>query len=77
MLSWSAERLSAYPAPPHHYGQLDFDGGGRILMEFTDVVPGEIETGTTMELVFRVKDRDPVRGFVRYFWKAVRAREDG
>ena len=77
VLSWSAERLSAYPAPPHHYGQLDFDGGGRILMEFTDVVPGEIETGTTMELVFRVKDRDPVRGFVRYFWKAVRAREDG
>jgi 3-hydroxy-3-methylglutaryl CoA synthase len=77
VLSWSAERLSAYPAPPHHYGQLDFEGGGRILMEFTDVIPGEIETGETMELVFRVKDRDPARGFIRYFWKAVRVKGDG
>lgn len=71
ILSWSAENLSYYPAPPHHYGQLDFDGGGRILMEFTDVGPGDIETGMEMEAVFRVKDRDPVRGFTRYFWKAV------
>lgn len=73
ILSWSAERLSYYPAPPHHYGQLDFEGGGRILMEFTDVGPGEIETGMAMELVFRVKDRDATRGFTRYFWKAVPA----
>lgn len=71
ILSWSAENLSYYPAPPHHYGQLDFDGGGRILMEFTDVGPGDIETGMEMEAVFRVKDRDTVRGFTRYFWKVV------
>lgn len=71
ILSWSAESLSYYPAPPHHYGQLDFEGGGRILMEFTDVGPGDVETGTEMEVVFRVKDRDAVRGFTRYFWKAV------
>ncbi len=77
IVSWSAERLSAYPAPPHHYGQLDFEGGGRILMEFTDVFPGDIETGAEMELVFRVKDRDPVRGFTRYFWKAVAATVKG
>lgn len=70
VLSWSAESLSYYPAPPHHYGQLDFDGGGRILMEFTDVGPGDVETGMEMEAVFRVKDRDATRGFTRYFWKA-------
>src|SRR3546814_10113351 len=58
ILSRSAERLSSYPAPPHHYGQLDFEGGGRILMGFTDVAPGDIETGMEMDLVFRVKDRD-------------------
>ena len=77
ILSWSAEYLSYYPSPPHHYGQIDFAGGGRILMEFTDVAPGDVEAGTPMEMVFRVKDRDQTRRFTRYFWKAtpVRAAE--
>ncbi len=73
VLSWSAETLSYYMAPPHHFGQVDFEGGGRILMEFTDVAPGEVDTGMEMEMVFRVKDRDPLRNFTRYFWKATPA----
>ncbi len=75
VLSWSAEFLSYYPAPPQHYGQIDFDGGGRILMEFTDLAQGEIESGSAMEMVFRIKDIDEKRGFVRYFWKATPVRE--
>lgn len=71
VLSWSAETLSFYYAPPHHYGQLDFEGGGRILMEFTDIQPGEVDTGTEMEMTFRIKDRDELRDFTRYFWKAM------
>jgi 3-hydroxy-3-methylglutaryl CoA synthase len=74
VLSWSAEYLSYYPAPPQFYGQIDFDGGGRVLMEFTDLALGEVETGTRMEMVFRIKDFDERRGFVRYFWKATPAR---
>jgi len=74
VLSWSAESLSYHPAPPNHYGQVDFDGGGRILMEFTDVAPGDVDTGTRMEMVFRIKDRDEQRGFKRYFWKATPVR---
>jgi 3-hydroxy-3-methylglutaryl CoA synthase len=70
VLSWSAEYLSYYPSPPQFYGQIDFDGGGRLLMEFTDVASGEVGTGTRMEMVFRIKDLDEKRGFVRYFWKA-------
>ena len=70
VLSWSAESLSSYMAPPHHYGQIDFDGGGRILMEFTDVTRGEVSTGMAVEMVFRIKDIDDLRGFKRYFWKA-------
>lgn len=77
ILSWSAEYLSSYPSPPHHYGQIDFEGGGRILMEFTDVAPGDVETGDAMEMVFRVKDRDQTRHFTRYFWKASPVREAG
>ncbi|MDB5977180.1 MAG: 3-hydroxy-3-methylglutaryl CoA synthase [Nevskia sp.] len=70
VLSWSAEFLSFHLSPPHQYGQIDFDGGGRILMDFTDVAQGDIATGTRVEMVFRVKDTDEVRGFKRYFWKA-------
>lgn len=70
VLSWSAESLSSYMAPPHHYGQIDFEGGGRILMEFTDVARGEVDTGMAVEMVFRIKDIDDLRGFKRYFWKA-------
>lgn len=70
VLSWSAESLSSYMAPPHHYGQIDFEGGGRILMEFTDVARGDVETGMPVEMVFRIKDIDELRGFKRYFWKA-------
>jgi 3-hydroxy-3-methylglutaryl CoA synthase/uncharacterized OB-fold protein len=74
VLSWSAEYLSYYPSPPQYYGQVDFDGGGRVLMEFVDVSRGDIESGTRVEMVFRIKDVDEKRGFVRYFWKATPVR---
>lgn len=70
ILSWSAEHLSFHMSPPNHYGQIDFDGGGRILMEFTDIEQGEVDVGLAMEMVFRIKDTDERRGYIRYFWKA-------
>jgi 3-hydroxy-3-methylglutaryl CoA synthase len=70
VLSWSAEYLSFHMSPPNYYGQVDFEGGGRILMEFTDISKGDIESGTEVEMVFRIKDIDERRGFTRYFWKA-------
>jgi 3-hydroxy-3-methylglutaryl CoA synthase len=75
VLSWSAEYLSYYPSPPQFYGQIDFDGGGRLLMEFTDVARGDVDTGTRVQMVFRIKDRDEKRGFIRYFWKATPVRQ--
>lgn len=74
ILSWSAEYLSWHPSPPHHYGQIDFEGGGRILMDFTDIDVGEVDTGLPVELVFRIKDFDDLRGYRRYFWKATPVR---
>jgi 3-hydroxy-3-methylglutaryl CoA synthase len=74
ILSWSAEYLSYHAAPPHHYGQIDFDGGGRILMDFTDLEVGDVDSGTAMEMVFRIKDVDERRHFTRYFWKATPVR---
>ncbi len=74
VLSWSAEYLSYHPSPPHHYGQIDFEGGGRILMDFTDLDVGEVDSGTAMDMVFRIKDVDERRGYTRYFWKATPVR---
>ncbi len=72
--SWSADYLSFSMAPPNQYGLVDFEGGGRLLMEFTDVTKGDVDTGGAMEMVFRIKDVDHQRGFKRYFWKAVPVR---
>lgn len=70
VLSWSAEYLSFHRAPPHCYGQVDFIGGGRILMEFTDVSKNDLASGMEVEMAFRIKDIDERRNFTRYFWKA-------
>jgi hydroxymethylglutaryl-CoA synthase len=68
--SWSADNLVYTPDPPAHYGMIDFEEGGRLMMEFADVQHNGIDVGTRMRMVFRVKDYDTMRGFRRYFWKA-------
>ncbi|ENZ83873.1 MULTISPECIES: OB-fold domain-containing protein [Caulobacter] len=70
VLSYSADYLTFSMAPPNHYGMIVFEGGGRIMMDITDVSPGDVETGLPVRMVFRVKEVDEKRGFVRYFWKA-------
>jgi uncharacterized OB-fold protein len=44
-------------------------------MDFTDLDVGEVDSGTPMEMVFRIKDIDTLRGYVRYFWKATPVRD--
>lgn len=71
--SWSADQLTYCPDPPAHYGMMQFDAGGRLMTDFTDVDVGAVEVGMRMRMVFRIKDVDVQRGFVRYFWKAAPA----
>src|SRR5947209_8042003 len=73
IMSYTADELTYTPDPPACYGMIQFEVGGRIMMDFTDIDPRELEVGRDMDMVFRVKDRDPQRGFVRYFWKAAPA----
>ena len=73
MLSWSADFLTYSMSPPNHYGMITFADGGRFMADITDVEQGQIDSGTKVSMMFRVKDRDEKRGFVRYFWKAVPA----
>ncbi len=69
--SYTADRLTYSPDPPAYYGMVQFDQGGRAMLDFTDVSSdSEVTVGQAMRLMFRVKDYDVARGFRRYFWKA-------
>jgi 3-hydroxy-3-methylglutaryl CoA synthase len=70
VLSWSADFLTFSMSPPNHYGMVTFAEGGRFMSDITDVDQGQIDTGSKVKMMFRVKDVDEKRGFKRYFWKA-------
>jgi 3-hydroxy-3-methylglutaryl CoA synthase len=71
ILSWSADFLTYSMSPPNHYGMITFADGGRFMADITDIEQGQIDWGTKVRMVFRIKDFDEKRGFRRYFWKAV------
>ena len=54
---------------------IDFEGGGRMISEFSDVSEGDIEVGRDMRMVFRIKAKDYNRNFIKYFWKATPIRD--
>jgi 3-hydroxy-3-methylglutaryl CoA synthase len=73
ILSYTADALTYSPDPPTYFGMVQFDGGGRMLMDFSEIEAGKIDVGLPVRMVFRIKDADAMRGFVRYFWKATPA----
>lgn len=70
VLTSTADWLTYYPAPPMYVGFVQFDNGARILMEMVDIGAEGIDTGATVNMRFRIKERDRQRGYNRYFWKA-------
>jgi uncharacterized OB-fold protein len=74
VLSHTSDYLAYTPHPPFQFGHIDFEGGGRVLMEFTDTAEGELRVGLPVRMVYRIKELDPKRGFRRYFWKATPVR---
>ncbi len=73
VMSYTADALTYSPDPPTYFGMVQFDGGGRMLMDFSEIDAERIDVGMPVRMVFRIKDADDMRGFVRYFWKAVPA----
>ncbi len=71
ILTYTADNLSYNPDPPGYYGAVEFDEGGRITMDFGDVEADDVFVGAQMRMMFRIKAVDEMRGFVKYFWKAV------
>jgi uncharacterized OB-fold protein len=72
--TFTEDWLAVTRSPPHVYGNVELEGGGNVFIEFTDTRPGESSVGLPVRFVFRIKDFDRVRGFHRYFWKAVPVR---
>ncbi len=74
VMSHTSDFLAYTPHPPFQFGHIDFDEGGRVLMEFTDTDQDELAPGLPVRMVYRVKEYDARRGFRRYFWKATPVR---
>ena len=49
--------------------QLEVRAGARLLMETVDINTQQLEVGTPLRVVFRIKEIDKSRGYRRYFWK--------
>lgn len=66
--SFSTDLVSDSPASPAIAAMIDFDGGGRVMMELTEVNPKQLAVGDPVELTFRRTYE--VNGTPNYFWKA-------
>jgi 3-hydroxy-3-methylglutaryl CoA synthase/NAD(P)-dependent dehydrogenase (short-subunit alcohol dehydrogenase family) len=68
--TFTGDMLAVSHDPPHIYGMIQFDNGGRFMADFTDCKLSEVKVGLPMQMVFRKRTQDKERGFVNYFWKA-------
>jgi len=68
--TFTSDLLAVSVDPPHNYGMVQFEGGGRFMADFTDCAQGDLRVGLPMKMVFRLRTKDKERGFVNYFWKA-------
>jgi hypothetical protein len=61
-MSYTADALTYSPDPPHYYGMVQFEGGGRMMADFTDIDDGKVEVGMPMRMMFRSQgDRSGAR----------------
>ncbi len=71
VLTFTGDMLAVSVDPPAIYGMVQFEGGGRLVADFTDCQLDEIKVGLPVQMEFKRKSVDEQRGFVNYFWKAV------
>ena len=68
--TFTSDLLAVSVDPPHCYGMIQFEGGGRLMADFTDCAMDDLKVGLPMRMVFRKRSEDHERGFINYFWKA-------
>jgi 3-hydroxy-3-methylglutaryl CoA synthase len=69
--TFTGDMLAASAEPPAISGIIQFAGGGRFMVDFTDCELKDIKVGMRVQMVWRRKLLDRDRGFSGYFWKAV------
>ncbi len=69
--TFTGDLLSVSVDPPAIYGMVQFEGGGRMMADFTDCRLEDIQVGLPVHMEFKRKGVDKERGFSNYFWKAV------
>jgi NAD(P)-dependent dehydrogenase (short-subunit alcohol dehydrogenase family)/putative sterol carrier protein len=69
--TFTGDMLAVSVDPPAIYGMVQFDGGGRLVADFTDCELADIHVGLPVKMAFKRKGVDAERGFTNYFWKAV------
>jgi hydroxymethylglutaryl-CoA synthase len=72
VFSFCHDHLMATIDPPVTVAVLDFEGGGRMLIDMTDRDPAECEVGMPVDLTFRKLYY--VGGIYNYWWKCRPAR---
>ncbi len=70
--TFTIDRLVYSVSPPVVFAVVDFDGGGRLPVEMTDVDPDAVRIGQRVEMTFRRLYE--AAGIYNYFWKARPAR---
>ncbi len=70
LFSFTADETWPTPDPPLFQGHINFEGGGRAYIEFTDmgVPPKDVVVEMPLEMTFRKMHEGA--GFHNYFWKA-------
>jgi len=76
ILTWTADMLAVSWEPPCTYGLIDFDGGGRMIVDFTDCEQKDLAVGKEVRMTFRHRWFDKDRGYHGYSWKAVPVKEE-
>jgi 3-hydroxy-3-methylglutaryl CoA synthase/uncharacterized OB-fold protein len=66
--TFTVDKLAYSPSPPIVFAIADFDGGGRLPVELTDVLADGVSIGMRVEMTFRrINTADEI---ANYFWKA-------
>jgi hydroxymethylglutaryl-CoA synthase len=68
IVTYTVDRLAYSPSPPIIFAVVDFDGGGRLPIELTDVSEDDVAVGGRVEMTFR--KLSTADGIHNYFWKA-------